>query len=106
VFYFSPLAFSVPYVSYSAISLLFSGEEAYGKYLDLYANHTAYNNLKNLGRRPGYLQYLDLLLVAQSGPLHQELSKETKFTKDYELSVHYCSIHSSTLLNHVFTSDI
>ncbi|KAF9076928.1 hypothetical protein BDP27DRAFT_1312845 [Rhodocollybia butyracea] len=55
------------------ISLLFSGEEAYGKYLDLYANHTAYNNLKHIGKRPGYLQYLDLLLEAQSGPRTQPL---------------------------------
>jgi splicing factor 3A subunit 3 len=67
-----------------AIALLFSGEEAYGKYLDLYVNHTAYNNLKNIGKRPGYLQYLDLLLAAQSNPVHSELSKETRFTKDFE----------------------
>ena len=67
-----------------AIALLFSGEEAYGKYLDLYVNHTAYNNLKNIGKRPGYLQYLDLLLVAQSNPVHSDLSKETRFTKDFE----------------------
>ncbi|KAF9464341.1 RNA splicing factor PRP9 [Collybia nuda] len=66
------------------VSLLFSGEEAYGKYLDLYANHTAFNNLKNIGKRPGYLQYLDLLLMAQNGPVHRDLSKETRFTKDYE----------------------
>ncbi|KAE9410051.1 hypothetical protein BT96DRAFT_464377 [Gymnopus androsaceus JB14] len=66
------------------ISLLFSGEEAYGKYLDLYANHTAYNNLKNIGKRPGYLQYLDLLSEAQNGSVHSELSKEARFTKDYE----------------------
>jgi len=66
------------------ISLLFSGEEAYGKYLDLYANHTAYNNLKNIGRRPGYLQYLDLLLAAQTSPVHRELARETRVTKDYE----------------------
>ncbi|KAK0499861.1 hypothetical protein EDD18DRAFT_1308197 [Armillaria luteobubalina] len=66
------------------ISLLFSGEEAYGKYLDLYANHTAYCNIKNVGKRPGYLQYLDLLMAAQSGIVHQELSKEARFTKDYE----------------------
>jgi splicing factor 3A subunit 3 len=83
---------------YPAISLLFSGEEAYGKYLDLYANHTAYNNLKNLGKRPGYLQYLDLLLAAQSGPVHQELPKETRFTKDYEMCVNSWSIHGSALL--------
>ncbi|KAJ3934564.1 MAG: hypothetical protein NXY57DRAFT_663715 [Lentinula lateritia] len=66
------------------ISLLFSGEEVYGKYLDLYANHTAYNNLKNIGKRPGYLQYLDLLLEAQNGPVHRELSQEARSTKDYE----------------------
>ncbi|CAA7259619.1 unnamed protein product [Cyclocybe aegerita] len=66
------------------IALLFSGEEGYGRYLDLYANHTAYNNLKNIGKRPGYLQYLDLLLAAQLGPVHSELPKETRHTKDYE----------------------
>ncbi|KAF8969490.1 hypothetical protein BDZ97DRAFT_1795888 [Flammula alnicola] len=66
------------------IALLFSGEEGYGKYLDLYANHTAYNNLKNIGKRPGYLQYLDLLLASQNGPVHSDLSKETRSTKDFE----------------------
>lgn len=71
----------------TAISLLFSGEEVYGKYVDLYANHTAYANLKNIGKRPGYLQYLDLLLAAQEGPVHRDLSKETRFTKDYETCV-------------------
>ena len=67
-----------------AIALLFSGEEGYGKYLDLYANHTAYNNLKNIGKRPGYLQYLDVLLAAQTGPVHSDLPKETRLTKDFE----------------------
>ncbi|KAG6916703.1 hypothetical protein DXG01_005652 [Tephrocybe rancida] len=66
------------------ISLLFSGEEAYGKYVDLYAHHTAYSNLKNIGKRPGYLQYLDLLSAAQTGPVHSDLPKETRFSKDYE----------------------
>ncbi|KAJ3822435.1 hypothetical protein F5880DRAFT_1574718 [Lentinula raphanica] len=69
------------------VSLLFSGEEAYGKYLDLYANHTAYNNLKNIGKRPGYLQYLDILLDAQNGPVHRELSQEARFTKNYEIYI-------------------
>ncbi|EGO02076.1 hypothetical protein SERLA73DRAFT_120717 [Serpula lacrymans var. lacrymans S7.3] len=69
------------------ISLLFSGEEVYGKYLDLYANHTAYNNLKNIGKRLPYLQYLDVLLAAQNGPVHQELPKEVKTTKDYEMYI-------------------
>lgn len=71
----------------TAIALLFSGEEGYGKYLDLYANHTAYNNLKNIGKRPGYLQYLDLLLDAQNSPVHSDLSRETRFTKDFETFV-------------------
>jgi splicing factor 3A subunit 3 len=77
------------------ISLLFSGEEAYGKYLDLYVNHTTYNNLKNIGKRPGYLQYLDLLLAAQSGLVHQELSKETRTTKGYEMYIE--ALHSYLL---------
>ncbi|KAF9478160.1 hypothetical protein BDN70DRAFT_880316 [Pholiota conissans] len=66
------------------IALLFSGEEGYGKYLDLYANHTSYNNLKNIGKRPGYLQYLDLLVAAQNGLVHSDLPKETRTSKDYE----------------------
>jgi splicing factor 3A subunit 3 len=78
---------------FPAISLLFSGEEAYGKYVDLYANHTAFNNLKNIGKRPGYLQYLDLLLLAQSGPVHRDLGKETRFSKDFEAYVHvFCQL--------------
>jgi splicing factor 3A subunit 3 len=71
----------------TAISLLFSGEESYGKYLDLYANHSAYSNLKNIGKRPGYLQYLDLLISAQDGPVHRELAREVRLAKDYELYV-------------------
>lgn len=66
---------------------MFSGEEAYGKYVDLYTNHTAYNNLKGIGKRPGYLQYLDILMLASKGPVHEELSKETRLTKDYESCV-------------------
>lgn len=63
---------------------MFSGEEAYGRYCDLYRNHTAYTNLKNIGKRPGYLQYLDLLLAAGDSPLHHDLPKETRFSKEYE----------------------
>ncbi|KAF7301870.1 RNA splicing factor PRP9 [Mycena indigotica] len=66
------------------ISLLFSGEEAYGKYVDLYANHIAFTNLKNINKRPGYLQYLDLLGLASQGSVHRELSKDIRFSKDYE----------------------
>jgi splicing factor 3A subunit 3 len=67
-----------------AISLLFSGEEGYGKYLDLYANHTAYNNMKNVDKRLGYLQYLDTLLAVEHGLVHSSLPKEVKKGRDYE----------------------
>lgn len=64
---------------------MFSGEEAYGKYVDLYANHTAYNNLKNITKRLPYLQYLDVLLATQNGTLHNELPKPTRNSKEYEV---------------------
>lgn len=67
--------------------MLFSGEESYGKYLDLYANHTAFCNIKNVGKRPGYLQYLDLLLKAESAPIHSDLPYEVRSSKDFEGSV-------------------
>jgi splicing factor 3A subunit 3 len=66
---------------------MFSGEEVYGKYLDLYANHTAYNNLKNIGKRIGYLQYLDVLLLAEKGLIHMDIPKETRLSRDYETCV-------------------
>ncbi|KAJ8486884.1 hypothetical protein ONZ51_g4550 [Trametes cubensis] len=69
------------------VALMFSGEEGYGKYLDLYANHTTYNNLKHIGKRLAYLQYLDVLLAAQSGPVHNELPKECRLHRDYELYI-------------------
>ncbi|KAL9933727.1 hypothetical protein V8E36_007385 [Tilletia maclaganii] len=37
---------------------MFSGEEAAGKFLDLYRSHTAFNNLKGI-RRITYLKYID-----------------------------------------------
>lgn len=70
-----------------AIALLFSGEEGYGRYLDLYTNHTAYCNLKNIGKRPGYLQYLDLLLAAENKAVHSDLPKDTRLSKDFETCV-------------------
>lgn len=66
---------------------MFSGEESYGKYLDLHANHTAYNNLKNIGKRIGYLHYLDALLVAEKGLIHMDIPKEIRLTRDYETYV-------------------
>ncbi|KAF8913757.1 hypothetical protein CPB84DRAFT_1669479 [Gymnopilus junonius] len=83
------------YEEEDSIALLFSGEEGYGKYLDLYANHTAYNNLKNIGKRPAYLQYLDLLLAAYTGPVHSDLPRETRCTKDFESYIK--SLHSYLL---------
>lgn len=71
--------------SFLAIALMFSGEEQYGKYLDLYTNHTAYNNLKHIGKRLPYLQYLDILLAAQSTNVHSELPKDCRLSRDYEL---------------------
>ncbi|TIB94518.1 hypothetical protein E3Q18_04260 [Wallemia mellicola] len=41
------------------ISSLFSGEETYGKYLDLHISHEQYVNLKGIPKRLNYLQYLD-----------------------------------------------
>ncbi|THH12237.1 hypothetical protein EW145_g128 [Phellinidium pouzarii] len=66
------------------ISLLFSGEEAYGRYLDLYVHHTAYVNLKNIVKRLSYLQYLDTLAASEHSLIHQEIPKETRYSKDYE----------------------
>ena len=73
---------------FPAVALLFSGEEGYGRYLDLHANHTSYCNLKNIGKRPGYLQYLDILLAAENNPVHSDLPNETRFSKDFETCVH------------------
>ncbi|KZT29276.1 hypothetical protein NEOLEDRAFT_1056249 [Neolentinus lepideus HHB14362 ss-1] len=77
------------------IALLFSGEEAYGKYLDLYANHNTYNNIKNVGKRLAYLQYLDALIAAQNGPIHSDLPKEVRLSRDYELYIK--SLHAYLL---------
>jgi len=72
------------YVYEDSVANIFSGEEVYGRYLDLHANHTTFNNLKNVGKRLGYLQYLDALLLAEKGHIHADISKETRFGRDYE----------------------
>jgi splicing factor 3A subunit 3 len=72
------------------IALQFSGEEQMGQYLDLYVNHVQYTNIKNISRRPGYLQYLDLLLACGNegmGGLHGELGIQLRAGRDYELYV-------------------
>jgi splicing factor 3A subunit 3 len=70
-----------------AIGNLFSGEESYGKYLDLYTNHTAYNNLRHAPKRVAYLQYLDVLIYPQNDAVHSELPRECRITRDYEKCV-------------------
>lgn len=62
----------------------------------MYTNHTTYNNLKNLGKRIGYLQYLDVLLASQSVTVHSELPKDCRLSRDYELCVEQ-PVHSSKL---------
>ena len=57
--------------------LMFSGEGVYGKYLDLYANHTTCNKIRNIRKRVRYLQYLGALLLAENGRIHTELPNET-----------------------------
>ncbi|KAH9959239.1 RNA splicing factor PRP9 [Russula dissimulans] len=76
------------YVYEDPVANMFSGEEVYGKYLDVHANHTTYNNLKNIGRHIGYLQYLDALLLAENGLIHTDIPKETRLSRDYEKYIH------------------
>jgi hypothetical protein len=78
---------------------MFSGEESYGKYLDLYTNHTTYNNLKNIGKRIGYLQYLDALLLAENGLIHMDIPNETRLTRDYESWVPQMLLCAFCMLN-------
>ncbi len=78
----------------TAISLIFSGEEAHGRYLDLQTNYAAYNNLKNLKKRLSYLQYLDTLLASQNTQLHSELPLDIRTGSDYEA---YAVLESSGL---------
>ncbi|KAG8907011.1 hypothetical protein FRB99_005531 [Tulasnella sp. 403] len=67
------------------VSLLFSGEESFGRYLDLYTAHALYNNLKGLPRHVSYISYLDTLSkVKDDRVIHNELSTEIKLSKDYE----------------------
>lgn len=85
-----------------AISLMFSGEEGYGRYLDLYANHTMYNNLRRLPKRLTYLQYLDVLLDAQNGPVHRDLQLDVRTTKEFEALVFLPSAPTLVYLTYIF----
>ncbi|KAG8924369.1 hypothetical protein FRC02_010478 [Tulasnella sp. 418] len=67
------------------VALLFSGEESYGRYVDLYANHTQYNNLKNIPKHVSYIQYLDILAsIKEGGMVHPEVSSTVRLSKEYE----------------------
>jgi splicing factor 3A subunit 3 len=75
-----------------AFSRLFSGEESFGRYVDLNANLTEYNNLKHSGKRfMPYLQYLTILAEVgapdATGQLGAELGEKTRFSKEYETYV-------------------
>lgn len=74
-------------IMFLAIALLFSGEESYGRYLDLYANHTQYNNLKHINKRVPYLQYLDVLSASKDGFVHRDIPRATRGLKEYEKCV-------------------
>lgn len=62
------------------VDRMFSGEEAAGRFLDLYTHHDAFLNLKGV-RRISYLQYIDILdKVAGDG---SRIPDETKRTEGY-----------------------
>ncbi|EJU06332.1 hypothetical protein DACRYDRAFT_103277 [Dacryopinax primogenitus] len=67
------------------VARLFTGEEAFGRYLDLNSHHALYCNLKHLTKRLGYLQYLDTLIATKDAPIGHELSKDCKSTREYEV---------------------
>ncbi|KAJ3977306.1 P-loop containing nucleoside triphosphate hydrolase protein [Lentinula raphanica] len=69
------------YEDADTVSLLFSNEEAYSKYLDFYVNQTAYSNLKNIEKRLGYPHYLNVLFDAQTGP-HGSVDTDDFLTKE------------------------
>ena len=58
---------------------IFSGEEAYGKHLDLYFSHTQYLNLQGANRL-SYIAYLDML---RHGQVERTLDIREKSTAQY-----------------------
>ncbi|QRV87864.1 splicing factor 3A subunit 3 [Ceratobasidium sp. AG-Ba] len=89
-------------------SRLFSGEESFGRYVDLNANHTEYNNLKGLGKRfLPYLQYLTILAEVgapdATGQLGAELGEKTRFSKEYETCVIESTFYLSNLYNYLLS---
>ena len=58
---------------------MFSGEEAYGKHLDLYLSHTQYLNLKGSSRL-SYFGYLDML---RQGKVERTLDVKEKSLPAY-----------------------
>jgi splicing factor 3A subunit 3 len=63
----------------SALDSVFSGEEAYGKHLDLYLSHTQYLNLKGSSRL-SYFGYLDML---RQGKVERTLDVKEKSLPAY-----------------------
>lgn len=63
----------------SALDNVFSGEEAYGRHLDLYQPHTMYLNLKGSSRL-SYVAYLDML---RHGRVERTLDLREKGHPDY-----------------------
>lgn len=62
------------------VDRMFSGEEAAGRFLDVYVHHDAFLNLKGV-RRISYLQYIDILdKIAGDG---SRIPDETKRTEGY-----------------------
>ena len=62
-----------------ALDSVFSGEEAYGKHLDLYLSHTQYLNLKGSSRL-SYFGYLDML---RQGKVERTLDVKEKSLPAY-----------------------
>lgn len=64
---------------YIALDSVFSGEEAYGKHLDLYLSHSQYLNLKG-STRLSYVAYLDML---KHGKVERTLDVKEKSNAAY-----------------------
>lgn len=63
----------------TAMDSVFSGEEAYGKHLDLYYAHSLYLNLDGTGLM-SYIAYIDML---RHGKLERTLETRDKATPGY-----------------------
>lgn len=69
----------MPFVDRIAMDSVFSGEEAFGKHLDLYYAHSLYLNLKGISRL-SYIGYLDML---RAGQVERNLDTRERSTPAY-----------------------